>query len=312
MAANILPIFEPIIHGRMYYAFPLSLIDANDRHAQSWIMSRFVQLQSHTLEQVDRTGIAELRFAHADHPECYTDAFEVEAISMAGMYGSDVTSYIRKAIALHRYVYIYVDKFYVSDNPFSGKKHVVQESLIYGDEDGQFHILGFNRNRRFEKSVVPHSDIANGFLHSDTPTIYLLKAKPFDQSAFDLIDIREQLNRYLLSDNAGAEHIGESGLERSYGLQVYASLRQSIRNLAERHELVVPNIAYLHILAEHKKLMHKRLQGYHGHGVALASESMLHYQAFEKQLMKLRNDLIKYEANHKDVFCSKSMIPSAL
>ncbi|MWC28978.1 hypothetical protein [Paenibacillus sp. MMS18-CY102] len=299
MTANILPIYEPIIHGRMYYAFPLCLIDASDRHAQSWIMSRFVQLQSHTLAQVEQTGIAELRFANADHPACYTDAFEVEQVSMDGMTQSDITSYIRKAITLHQYAYIYVDKFYVADNPFSAKKHVVQESLIYGDEDGKFHILGFNRNRRFDKSVVSHSDIAHGFLNSATSSIYFLRPKAFHQSAFDLMDSREQLNQYLLSQNANVDYVGEPRHERAFGLQVYASLQQSIRNLADRKELAVPNIAYLHILAEHKKLMHKRLQGFHGHGVALASESMLQYQAYEKQLMKLRNDLIKYEANHK-------------
>jgi hypothetical protein len=300
VAANILPVFEPVIHGRMYYAFPLCLMDAEDRHAQSWIMGRFVQLQSYTLEKINRTGIAELRFSQADHPEYFTDAFEVEGVSMADSAEGPVTNGIREALAQQKYVYIYVDKFYVPDNPFSSNKHVVQESLIYGDEDGQYHILGFNRKRQFGKSIVSHSDIARGFQNSGTTHIYFLKAKELSPSPFGQGDIREKLYQYLHSIDSDPDRRSEPGHELSFGLQVYPSLRQSIRNLSESREFVIPNIAYLHILAEHKKLMHKRLHVFHENGVALGTESMLHYQALEKRIMKLRNDLIKYEANHKD------------
>jgi hypothetical protein len=297
VAANILPVFEPIIRGRMYYAFPLCIVDASDRHVQSWIMSRFIQLQAHTLETIERTGIAELRFFRADHPECFTDAYDIEHVPIGDSSEGGITNCIREAIAQQKYVYLYVDKFYVPDNPFSLKKHVVQESLIYGDEDGQYHILGFNRNRQFAKSKVSHADMARGYQHSSTPRLFYLKAKDFGRFSFDQGEIREKLYQYVHSTGSGRE---ETHGELSFGLQVYPGVRQSIRNIADRAEFVIPNIAYLHILAEHKKLMHQRLQVFRDSGAALGTEAMLQYRAFEKQMMKLRNDLIKYEANRKD------------
>jgi|GEM_PF-2444230 len=298
MTTKLLPTFSPVIHGRMYYAFPLCLFD-KDPLFEQWLMSRFVQLQSYSAARTLAEGVAELRFHYVDDPTCFTDVLDVRKISLEGMSASDIQELLIEGIARNSYAYVYVDKYEVPDNPFYGKRHVTQESLVFGYEldSKTFHILGFKAGRDFGGSVAPFDSLTAGVVRSGCLHMYWISPKPMRSGSLGMNQLMASISQYLHSTVANGS---ETGLV--YGLDCYDSLSESLRLVPAKEGAVVTNIAYLHILWEHKKLMLDRMncifKGYPG--IKDRERIADQYGQLIKDVVRLRNGLIRYEMTKSD------------
>ncbi|MFS0837170.1 hypothetical protein [Paenibacillus sp. 1P03SA] len=295
--SKMLPVEIPPIHGRMYYAFPLSILGPADSY-MPWMLNNFIQLQAYSLTRTREEQAAEIRFYNADEPSCFSEVLTI--VPEAAGKEQDIHRQAVEAIDRGQYVYAYVDKYFVADNPFYGKKHVVQEALIYGYdlEEQTFQILGFNKSRLFASSIVPFADIAKGIIHSPVTDVFLLKPREDFKPEFQLDKVIPLLTQYV---DSADKHTGAALPERSrlvFGLDVYKSAVESLRCILDREGAVVTNIAYLHILWEHKKVMGVRLQYMQDHGIAVHSGLDIVQEAYglmEQELFNLRNKLLKYE-----------------
>ncbi|MBB3114047.1 hypothetical protein FHS18_006163 [Paenibacillus phyllosphaerae] len=259
-----LPLYDPRIYGRMYYSFPLSII-ANEEGFENWFYSSFIQLQSSDVTETLARGVADYRFFYVSSPLCYEQVLDIEAYPFEA-FSEGITKFIEDAVDTGKYVYAYVDKYYVSDNPFFQKRHYMQETLIHGydRESRTFSIIGFNKQRLFAPSVVPYADIANGIRHVDwnqSAPLFLLRAKKRAHTPFRPDEVYLLLDEYLQASNS-CSRIGSP--ERSeglvFGMDTYEALAFSLQRLLEDKAPIVTNIASLHVLWEHKKMMLRRLE----------------------------------------------------
>ncbi|WP_199924948.1 hypothetical protein [Paenibacillus sp. IHBB 10380] len=294
-----LPIQIPLIHGRMYYAFPLCILATGDEY-YPWFVSNFIQLQA--FNDVQEQGIAELRFFDADHPYCFDEVLDVENTIIKA---NDVEQQIIEAIVQNRYVYTYVDKYEVSDNPFTGKKHVTQEILIYGYNltERVFYILGFNKSRLFAYSTVKFDEVTNGIIHAQNKEFYLLKQKSGVRHEFDLSHVIQLTEDYLQSSSSPRHKRISSSIHLTYGLNVYSSLIESLNCMHMKEGALVTNIAYLHILWEHKKMMLMRLDYMSSHQMLSADGSTAIWEQckqIETEVYGLRSKILKYEIVQND------------
>jgi len=299
-----LTLHNPKIYGRMYYSFPLSIISGHEQY-EHWFYSNFIQLQSSDNALTMQRGAADFRFFHTSTPLCYPDALQVERLSRSEYIHRDLAQFITENIDLQKYVYAYVDKFHVSDNPFSQKRHYLQETFVYGYDSSEaaFQIIGFNKDRMFSSSIVPCHEIVQGIQSVDDEkfhSLYLLKPKAQLPAHLDLKAVYGLMEDYLQSRNT--YQCMQCRLDNDhlvFGLDTYEMIELSFRLTMEDPRTIVTNIATSHILWEHKKMMLWRMQYMAERQLISKDEELLH--GFEELIQTvdfIRHKLIKFEVTH--------------
>lgn len=298
-----LPIQFPEIYGRMYYSFPLTVISACGQY-EDWFYSNFIQLQCSDRSTTSLNGYADFRFFNTSSPLCYEEVLDVEHCTRDAYTHENLAEFIVRNIDLGKYVYAYVDKFYVSDNPFTRQRHYLQETFVYGYDHSQsmFHIMGFNKDRIFSASKVPYSEITKGIREAETDysqPLYFIQAKEGFPDQIDLHEICDLLKDYLDSRNTYERRPSAAQSDHLvFGISVYEMIELSLRMVMEDSSFIVSNIATMHILWEHKKMMVWRIE-YLAKKQRIPSNTELirEYRALIRSVDFFRFKLMKYEVN---------------
>jgi hypothetical protein len=202
------------------------------------------------------------------------------------------------------YLFLYVDRYYLSDYECYHKWHFNHEFLIYGydDEEKIFHCLDNNNMGKYASFPCDFQEIEDAYWSiKDNPFYtnihYFTNFQTFDHPLdFNYMQVKKLICEYaysIQSTNPFEKYAGAI-----YGMDGVKAV------FSEAYAL--DNIRSLHILYEHKTIMAERFIYMAEHGHSKEFRYFIEaYQYLEKQYLCLRNMALKYNLSKKEIIVDK-------
>lgn len=252
----------------LHHALSLAVVLADER-LLPWYYEHYINIYSNTNE----SGLLNLEFLEYYGPYngvmyCYYLGYNLlKEIS-------NIIDFIIDQINRGYYVVINVDEYYLPEKIRYHNDHYVHQSLIYGYDNTRQKLmaLGFNQENLFSKHTLDYNQFMEAF---EKGKLYYKETAPWtENSAIELIKFKDHLTEYpfdlqrfltkldnYLSSSGDDPIIFTYMLNKAnvkYGLNVYDEVIHHLENLLKgRFTIDYKNI---HLLAEHKKGIFKRLQ----------------------------------------------------
>ncbi len=168
-----------------------------------------------------------------------------------------ILDFVRFCLKRNKYLTLHLNEKYVPDKWAYSITDFEHESLIYGidDEKKQLHLMGFNKNQKFEPYALSYNDFSlaykNVFCNKD---LVMLSYKIPDLACtLDIKRIVTFLNEYLLGTNSTyRETLMYDEMNWVFGIKVYDVMINNVKKLRDK------KIPYL--ISEHKKIMKERVR----------------------------------------------------
>ncbi|UJF31850.1 hypothetical protein [Paenibacillus hexagrammi] len=269
MVNTILPIHtDPIIKGRHHYACMLSIITSYPCH-QPWLYNNFIQLQLGTGDSNNA-----LRFYNSETPMYYSAKLFMESLKYDTLFAlkpSNYSDFIVESISKEKYIYLFIDKYYIPNTPFHKTQNRTMDLLIYGYDhpNRMFKVMSYNEKNAYDSIDVPYEAIEEGL--KQTPhdgwcdNFYLLKYKN-DENQLMPNYIREMIIDYIHSNNT-SERLGIHGKDEDIRLSSYTNeytFGVNAVKLATENLIKEPYfndcVTVLTTIRDHKKMMLKRIE----------------------------------------------------
>ncbi len=187
----------------------------------------------------------------------------------------DIIEYIKNYINQEYYIMIFVDKFFLRNSIFFHKEHVSQQSFIYGydNELSEFFGVGYRSDGSFGEIKYNFNDILLGFQYCiknyedmdiwvDWYNCIQMKVKSPDKIyEYNANHFIVELKKFVYSSGTKKllrpEILYERGENAIYGFEAQEELINAFNELKE--DKFVLDYRSIHLLAEHKNLMYKKL-----------------------------------------------------
>ncbi|MBB6024301.1 hypothetical protein HNR77_005409 [Paenibacillus sp. JGP012] len=214
----------------------------------------------------------------------------------------DITQFIIDAIDEGNYLYLSIDRYYISSYRQYGKWHEPHDMLIYGynQQKSVFYIADFFKST-YSFSETDFESVNKAFLSPYSEGewfkgVQILKLNDYKKEfRLDLNYLIKQLKEYLYETKSSVDYklIEEPGSDTdSWGIGVYPFL---IKHIIENKEYVFSLIRSLHLLYDHKEMMLRSLE--YLNSLNHITQYNLHYETYtdiKKQCLILRNIALKY------------------
>ncbi|OAB26498.1 hypothetical protein PMSD_25265 [Paenibacillus macquariensis subsp. defensor] len=297
MKRTILPILQPPLHGHLYSAFPLSISPLH-KNFFNWFYSNYSALKvlnyDGSLDIVFDTGNI------LDRPE-ENPILSVTKINNKDILTLDFINTLKYYLNQSKYIYIFLDEYYVKNRFNYQQEHFLKESLIYGYDDQfeEFLICGFNSSMIYGNQRVPYSCLHEGFVHNNyiggwAGYTYFIEFNSNVEIQFDKQKLVHFLEKSLsLPSEHYKLHFQEEEVV-SYGVSIPSYLENVFYH--ECHKMKdISSIRNFHVLWEYHNGMVNRIKflrdlGYLNQG----SEVLLGRQVLlEENAKKIRNIVLK-------------------
>ena len=184
--------------------------------------------------------------------------------------------YIKELIKDGKYIYIFLDEYYVPTRLAYHKEHYIHDQLIYGiDEEKEiFIIIGYDENHNFVTSEISFEECYQGYMQTDDNWYLAFLTMTDEEYKMDINKIKIMFEDYLYSRNS-KEHWEQymdlsdyrsefydtrNNVDSSYGIGIYEALTKGIYHCMEEDIEIDYRIAYL--ICEHHSLMKDRILYY--------------------------------------------------
>lgn len=297
MEQTILPILQPPLHGHLYNAFPLSISPLH-KNFSSWFYPNYSALKVINHDQnldiiYDNGNIIE-------RPE-ENPILHVIKINNKDISTLDLINTLQCYLDQSKYIYIFLDEFYVRNRVSYRLEHFLHESLIYGYDDQceEFLICGFDSSMNYGNQRVPYSCIHEGFVHNNyiggwAGNTYLIEFNSNVEIQFD----KQKLVRFFeKSLSLTPEKYKLYGLAEdvvAYGVSIALYLENVFYH--ECHKMRDPSaIRNFHVLWEYHNCMVNRIKFLRDLGyLNQEAEVLLSRQVLlEETAKKIRNIVLK-------------------
>ncbi|MEK3792272.1 hypothetical protein MKX42_11165 [Paenibacillus sp. FSL R7-0204] len=305
MNANILPIQKPMIRGHLYNAFPLSVASFHPSF-YNWIYTNFTNLKvfehDFSLDIVFDTGNI------IDHPETYP-LLNVEKIKNTDLVLSDLLQTFKHYIDTGKYIYLFMDEFYINNRSSYQKRHFIHETFIYGYDDlkEEFEVCGFNDKMIYCTHLVPYASIYEGLVNNQYTDgwagfTYILELDI--GQIFDL-NLDKIYHSFEHNVNLSQDQYSTFGLEHNvaaYGNSIYSFLEDVYLHKKHKmeHSSVVRN---MYVIQEYHLLKQSCIEFLQNHGYIhhLPEELLTSYACNVKNSKTALNIILKnYITNKPD------------
>ncbi|MGG3523971.1 hypothetical protein COM13_29300 [Bacillus pseudomycoides] len=306
-----LPVHEPLIKGFLFFAYPLSIIGADEK-THPWILSNFIQT---CFDKDFAKSPVPFTFYSYDFTMSPWLKYEKMQRKTVDHLSKDIMNFIKSCIDNNKYVHLYLDEYHVPNRVNFNKLNFTHENLIYGYDDMKrtFTILGFNENMIFKSTIISYdqflkaylgvtslieSKILNQELHPNSIDIFnTINTFEFNNDgnySFNKKLVLESLKDYKEGNNTSErfEMIREPW-DRAYGMDCYKHFINYFEMLLNNEAFY--DIRFLHNLWEHKLLMSKRVDFMQKNNyINLEPDTIKKFETIEKKVLSLRNTMIKY------------------
>ncbi|WP_127531628.1 hypothetical protein [Paenibacillus kobensis] len=296
---KILPVHQPLVHGYLHHAYPLSLFSADDQRLKNWAFSNYLQLYFNN-DPTERDP--KLNFylpyncisQYTTHP-----LFTVNRITKQLVEGS-ILNFIRAAIEQEFYVYTFVDEYYLSYSSNYERENYVHDIFIngYDEEYEQLTVSAFDNSKIFKTFNVPYHEFVTAYNATLTipeeekfsffDEINLFKENEHYNYRFDIELVYMLLSDYLHGRNTSRRHIMMGNQTQfSFGTSTYSILFEMLENKIDSRAF--------HIFWEHKKCVALCLEELEKQYALNLQTEIQTYKTIESDAFILRNWLLKFQ-----------------
>lgn len=256
-----LPVSEDVIaRAYQFYAYPVSIIEANDPTKVEWTLTNFVHLVYDTGPR-SRVPMCFYIVDYADNP--HLDVMRTEAERIHDMVGSRLAEFAAERLARGWYLYLNVDEHDIPHRYVYGSKRISHDLLVHGfDADaGTVDVLGYDETSTFRSVAIPAHALDRAFsahreLGSPWRHFVMYRFIPDSTFEFDKEFVAREIRKYLNSENPTAAL--HEPWNREFGLKVwrcYADELAACRNGELAYDFRSPRLLY-----EHSQLMLSRIE----------------------------------------------------
>ena len=280
MSSKILPVaLQHDVNTYLYESLPLCVILSRPEWYE-WFLNHYVELYLIDAKKEERYNFHNIRYMEVQMHMRFNRLQEIliynQLESRVINNKVNIVDFVKANIDDGAYSLVFLNEWAIPHKLSYQKTHWYHESLVYGydDEKELVHCISFDENQVFTSFEVDYHSFWDGFqLICNDPSdiseyqryIYLLEPRDMTYS-FDMAKFTHQLENYL---GGTADLIDKYNLDLfdfpteredwtyTFGCNIYSRWVDILKAACDREPF---NYLEFHIVAEHKKLMLKRLE----------------------------------------------------
>ncbi|PQP85040.1 hypothetical protein C0Q44_11245 [Paenibacillus sp. PCH8] len=312
----ILPMYEPRLNTFNVYAALFSII-AKDESYLPWFYSNFISIGINTCDDTlyftDHFTFFEYGEGLSSCP--WLEVYKPSHKTIYYQYSSNIKETLTSYLNQNKYVWLYLDQFYIPQSNNYHKMHKEHSVLVYGYDDATniFHIADNLDNGKFIKTVISYqqliqaweSDICEHFRR-----LFRVITSIEGEYQLDTTHLKNQLEGYLSSScitqgiywdqtPVDGPHTYVQNIQYwIFGHEVYSYTQQLMKQVKEMSDIKSKrlDIRIPHLLWEHKKCMVERIKYLNLDMYDFYSE----YEKIATNSLTIRNLTAKYNLTQKN------------
>ncbi|WP_149847013.1 hypothetical protein [Paenibacillus sp. 37] len=290
MNTKVLPIAKPKVLGFLHHAFPLSII-GNYTDYIPWFHNNFIQILCNT-EYFENKNDHLVDFYFPNDPlfsypclETYASKPEFSNVQ------TNIVDFVINSINKDCYVYTHVDEFYIPHRNVHNQFHHTHNIFVYGYENGNFNVLGFDENQNFASTQVTFEEFSEGYAHANYKLSILYNYNNYVIPQFNIYNVIRSIKDYLSSVNTvhGNSYLP---LNPIFGIKAYDYLKKYVETI--KQDSTRADIRPFHLLLEHKICMLERIAYLEENNFLTNSNLDKEYKEIVQLAQDQRNIILKY------------------
>ena len=252
------------ITGLVDEAYPLVVALSSER-PWAWFYSNYIQIVLKNDEQMGYN----IRFYKTDHRGILWDTmnpwikYNIMNVRFLKDLGMGILDFVTRSIDSGYYVSVYLDRFYVPGVRNYQESHMTHEAMVFGydTETRKIYLMEY-AGGYLSEFAIDFDEFIAAYENSDLTrydAINLLRLDTERQYQFDLRNVYEQLEDYLLSRNTSNRYRNNSNPIGTpfvvFGMDAYKEVRRLLDYDRLQNDYRVFNSIW-----EHKKVMTARVQ----------------------------------------------------
>lgn len=195
-------------------------------------------------------------------------------------------------------IVIELNQFYIPNGPTYMEYDCEHSSMIYGYDDEReiFQLMGFNRRRNYESSIVSYNDVLRAFCslkENKQMPLRFLKYKSDVNYQIDWRKIEYDFAAYI--DGGAKERLYRMD-GRLYGIDVMGKMKEELRRLINK-EVTSTDPRPLSFIQDHKTIMLKKIEYFASLGMKFLHNDVIEKYAQIRNLSLIcMRMFIKYES----------------
>ncbi|MCL2261933.1 MAG: hypothetical protein FWC08_01780 [Defluviitaleaceae bacterium] len=168
-----------------------------------------------------------------------------------------VLNILKSYISNGYYLWCHLNEFYVPNRSSYGVSNRSHQNLIYGynEQNMQLNISGYASNRKYKQSLISYEEFKlslnhmhfNQYSNNNNISIGCFKHNG-NVPQFNMKKFVNELHQYYYGGSVEGK--------KFFGMSAYKHLKQHVKDSLHKNI----NLRYIHLLNEHKQLMHKKIQ----------------------------------------------------
>ncbi|WP_139209369.1 hypothetical protein [Paenibacillus sp. OK003] len=299
--------YEPQLSTYNVYAALFSIIAKNDDYLP-WLYSNFISIGINTC---DDTIYFTDHFSFFEYGRGYTSCpwLEVEKPAhklIYSFYKSNIKDALLSYLNQDKYVWLYLDQYYIPQSENHLKKHRDHSVLVYGYDDEQklFHLADNLDGGKFAKVTITYEQLVNAWendICEHFRRFFIVLNRKDASYDFDICKVKKQIENYLSSrcidEGFFWNQIAVDGPHAYvqhkdywiFGQDVYRYVQQQINKIKTSKIDTDLDIRVFHLLWEHKICMLERMK------FIVNNEDLCNeYEVVSHVSLVIRNLVIKY------------------
>ena len=287
------------INTYLHWAYPLCVILSDEKY-YPWFYENFINIFAH----VEEDGKLFVDFLEK---WCNYEDFMFE-INLGYKFlesEKDILHYIKSKIDSGFYIGLFLDEYYLSPMQSYNKVHFIHNNFIYGYDDDQLLLIGFDSNKVFSFLRITNSEFVKAFdsgrlKHKELApwaSLFSMQLLYFKDRNYECQFNKEaflnNLRNYICSKgNPVVEFSRKLNSQTRFGSSVWNAVIEHITNLLNGK--VTLDYRAIHLLFEHKRGLYKRFNYLLETGTQLTSE-LAQFKEIIKRLNDIRLSFLKME-----------------
>ncbi|MCM3132888.1 BtrH N-terminal domain-containing protein [Paenibacillus polysaccharolyticus] len=302
MSSITLPLYEPILNTYNIYGSVTSMLSNNDKYLP-WLYNNFIQIRY--VEDWDCYFFDHHHILFDNVPFINHHLIPRDILTKKW---SSLTEFIKESLQSNYYVYLYVDRYFISVSKQYQQFTDWHEIFVYGyDEQKQtFQVADNLSNGKYIKTECPMEEIEKAYLsivsnEESSQNIHLFSLNEIQEYPLQVEQIAKSIEQYLDSSITPNLHFKEKTM---YGLKAVEYALEKEKGKFDFGESFELDRRAFHLFWEHKKIMLQRLRYLMDLSILKADEDLLNqYNIIVNHFESMRNSVLRFNLdNNKELF----------
>lgn len=319
MKSTVLPMYEAKLNTYNVYAALFSII-AKDESYLPWFYSNFISIGINTCDDTlyftDHFTFFEYGDGGSSCP--WLEVYKPPHKTIYYQYSFQIKDVLKHYLNQNKYVWLYLDQFYIPQSSYYQKIHKEHSVLVYGYDDAtNIFYIGDNLDKgKFITAVITYEQLIEAWeseLCEHFRRLFRVMNRKEGEYELNTTHLKHQIEGYLsssmITDGIYWDQIPVDGPHTYvqnikywiFGQEVYSYIQQLIQQEKERKGTGRLDVRIPHLLWEHKKCMLERINYLNLGMYDFYSE----YENVVNTSLYIRNLTIKYNLTKNESILDK-------